>query len=494
MLIHEINELNYKEERETSEELNKKFLSFDRLGMLELPEKEFCKKAGYLFRDPTIWAYGTLKDKQNKRLTPYTFQDKVMNDKHRFVHVTAANQIGKTWSIGIIKALHHALHTNNASVMLISRSETQAKGILDEIKWMMQRAKIDFKIYEEDITNRFEYHLKSPDGTGTSVIRVFPPTPAILSFPATLIIMDETGFWESKNIGSDPITYYGQCVEPRTNATKNWPHPFMTMGQIVSITNPNGQNGLAWWLRNNEKYHNYIYSWLANPNNSLEEYKEQEKTINPIIFASTYAAKYVMASGGFISLEQYERFKSYNIPLAIPPGVIYLGGDFASEDPVSKNTDYSTLYGVMKVPNKLYPNNPRIRVVFRKEFKPRTPRERYYHEIQRIKTLPNVIIGKFAYDKVGVGDSVKTDLVNRGILRENQLEPLTYSLPNKSEVYLNFQALFLQDMIEGTDIPKLQEQILALKVEKPTGSPHIKVHHKTEGVKDDEPDALANAC
>ena len=84
--------------------------------------------------------------------------------------------------------------------------------------------------------------------------------------------------------------------------------------------------------------------------------------------------------------------------------------------------------------------------------------------------------------------------MQRGILNENQIEPLTYSLPSKSEVYLNFQQLFHQDMIEGLDIPQLQEQILALKVEQPTGSIHIKVHHKTEGIKDDEPDALANAC
>lgn len=32
-----------------------------------------------------------------------------------------------------------------------------------------------------------------------------------------------------------------------------------------------------------------------------------------------------------------------------------------------------------------------------------------------------------------------------------------------------------------------------MKVEQPIGSIHIKVHHKTEGVKDDHPDALANA-
>jgi len=417
-----------------------------------------------------------------------------MNDRHRFIHCTAANQIGKTWGAGIIKGLHHALHVNNGSVMLISRSEDQAKGILDEMKWMLNRAKVPYEPFEDEVANRFEYHIKSPDGVGVTPIRVFPPTQAILSFPASLIIMDETGFWEEKHIGSDPISYYQQCVEPRTNTTKNWKHPFLTMGQINSITNPNGQDGLAWWLYNHPDYHNYIYNWLANPNNELDEYKKKEATISPPIFASTYAAKYVMASGGFIELSQYIRFKDYNAPLVIPPGPIFLGGDLASEEPKSKNTDWNTLYGVIHVPNQLFPQHPRVRVVFRKEFPPKTPREVYYNEIDRIKKLPGVSIPKFAYDKVGVGDSVKRDLIGRGILRENQIEALTYSLENKSEVFLNLQALFQQDMIEGCAIPKLQEQLLALKVEKPTGSVHIKVHHKTEGVKDDEPDALANAC
>ena len=494
MIIHEVNETNFEEEIKKGElEVQKKFDSWDKLGKLNISIDEFKAKAAYLMRDPTIWAYATLKDKQNKQLKPYYFQDLIMNDRHRFVHVTAANQIGKTWA-EIIEGLHHAVHTNNGSVMLISRSEDQAKGILDEMKWMLRRAIIDYEPFEDEITNRFEYHIKSPDGVGVTPIRVFPPTLSILSFPATKVVLDETGFWE-KQIDMDPIEYYQQCIEPRTNTTKNWKHPFLTMGQIKSITNPNGQNGLAWWLHNQDKYHQYIYNWLANPNNSLEEYREAERALPPIRFASVYAATYLLASGGFITLDQYNRFKAYNSELVVQPGFnLYLGGDLAGEDPKSKNTDSSVLYGVIQVKNKNFPQNPRLRVVHRKSFPPGTPREEFYNEIDMLKKLPNVYIPKFAYDKPGVGDSVKRDLIDRGILTESQIEPLTYSLPSKSEVYLNFQQLFHQDMIEGCDISELQEQILALKVEQPVGSIHIKVHHKTEGVKDDEPDALANAC
>ncbi len=497
MIVQEVNEQNYQSERQKGElEIQEKFDKWDQLGLQKdiLSKKEFLTKLGKLCEDPTIWAYGTLNDKQNKKLECWYYQDKIMNDHNRFIHITAANQIGKTWSGGIIKGFHHALMVNNASVMLISRGEDQAKGILDEIKWMGERSRVRLTEFFDDVSNRTELHLPSPDGIGTSVIRVFPPTKKILSFPATLVILDETGFWE-KECELDPIEYYQQCVEPRTNQTKNWEHPFLRMGQIVSITNPNGQSGLAWNLYNDSRFHQYVYNWLACPINTYKEYKEQEQRLPPIRFASIYAATYLSASGGFITTEQYNKFAAYNSELTIKPGmVLFLGGDHASEEPKSRHTDWSTLYGVIQVPNKDFPQYPRIRVVYRRDFQPRTPKRLIYEEIEKIKKMHGVEVAGYAYDKVGVGDSVKTDLIGRGTLYEKQIEALTYSLPCKSEVYLNFQNLFRQDMIEGLDIPKLKQQILALKVEQPIGSIHIKVHHKTEGVKDDEPDALANAC
>ena len=84
---------------------------------------------------------------------------------------------------------------------------------------------------------------------------------------------------------------------------------------------------------------------------------------------------------------------------------------------------------------------------------------------------------KFAYDKVGVGDSVKNDLKKEGTLSEHQIEALTYSLPNKSEVYYTLKHLFEQRKIIVPNNPKLKEQIRGLYFEKPEGSNYIKIHH-----------------
>ena len=342
--------------------------------------------------------------------------------------------------------------------------------------------------------NRTEMQIEVRKGV-VSAVRSFPPTTTILGYPATLVIMDEDNFWEK--IGElDPVDYYDQCIEPRTNSTKNWKHPFLTMGQIVGISNQNGQQGLGWRCLDDERFKNYIYNWLAKPDNTYEEYKFHKNRLLPHRFASVYAASYVDVSGGFISNEQYTRFANYNRELKIDIGkTLYLGGDFASDDPKGKNTDWSVIYGVQQIERYEKDSKvrlPRVGLAYRKEWKPGTKITEIYAEIKRLADCGYNI--KLAYDKVGVSDKVKNDLIDRGILSSHNIEVLTYSLPNKSDVYINFATLFEQDLIEGNDIPKLRDQIFGLRVEQPLGSVHLKIHHKTSGIKDDEPDALANAC
>ena len=500
MLIERIDESNFEEKlKQGQKELDVKFENWERLGKLKnsMTLDEFNKKAGYLLRDPSIWSYATLRDKQNKRLKVYPFQDRIMNDKNRFVHIHAANQIGKTWGAGGIKGLHHAIHVNNASVMLISSKEDQAIGILDEIKWMAKRARISYDELEGEVSNRTELQLyPGKQSENVSVIRTFPPTTAILSFLSTLTIMDEDNFWEK--IGNlDPTEYYDQCIEPRSNATKNWHHPFLTMGQIIGISNPNGQQGLGWRCLKDKRFNNYIYNWLANPNNPLEEYLFHKDRLPSYRFASIYAANYEDVSGGFITGDQYQAFASYNHRMIIPrDSILFLGGDFASEDPKGKGRDWSVIYGVVQIPRTekdAKDRLPRLKVVYMKDWKPGTKTREVYEEIRGL-TNRGITIGKFAYDKVGIGDKVANDLIDRGILSRHRIEVLTYSLPNKSDVYINFQTLFEQGLIEGSDIPKLKEEIFGLKVEQPLGSVHLKIHHATASIHDDHPDALANAC
>ncbi len=501
MILDQVNESNYVEKRkESQKELDAKFNKWDSLGRLRHAHSkaDFNKVAGELWRDPTIWAYANLKDDEGNPLRLYPFQDKLINDKSRFVHVHAANQIGKTWAAAVVKGLHHLLYTDNASVMVISSKEDQSIKILDEMKWMLRRGRADYSSFLGDVDNRTEMQVELRKGI-VSTVRTFPPTTAILGYPATLVIMDEDNFWEK--IGKlEPTEFYDQCIEPRTNATKDRTHPFLTMGQIIGISNPNGKQGLGFRCLNDERFVNYIYNWLAKPTNKYEDYLAHKKRLPSYRFASIYAATYEDVEGGFITKDQYDNFASYGHRMIIPPqSTVYLGGDFASEDPKGKNRDWNVIYGIVQVKRIEKDSQdrlPRLKVVYMKEWPPGTPSRKIYEEIRRLTKL-GITIAKFAYDKVGIGDKVANDLIDRGILSRYNIEVLTYSLPNKSDVYINFQTMFEQGLIEGCDIPelnKLRDQIFGLKVEQPLGSVHLKIHHATEGIKDDHPDALANAC
>ncbi len=492
MLVEETTEQNYKEKNEE--------------GRLRVANKikKWQQEGGTgelgmtpLF-DPTLWAYQLLKDKQENPLILRGFQDKIINDRHRFIIVAAANQAGKSW-MACAKAVHHALHVNNASVLIISKSDKQAIYLLDEIKWMLKRADKGFKEVMSDIENRTEIHIQSPNRTGVSVIRCLPPTTSVLAYSATLIICDEQGFWEVKSGEKDmsDTRFFYQCVETRTNETKNWKHSYFTMGQIVVISNPNGQRGIFWHLWNTDsRFHKYRYCWLANPRNTLEEYLDAKARLPSDVFDSSYAAVFSSARGGFITLDEYNDSLRSDFKMVMPNNSesIYIGGDFAGEDTKFRDVDESVLFGVTRK-NIKGSQVPDIKVVYYKEFPKRSSKSKViYPELKRLRD--GYSIAKFGYDKMGVGDSVKNDMMDMGLFPENCIEPLTYSLPNKSEVYYNMKHLFEQRRLILPDIPKLKEQLMGLRFERTTAghmTPVIKVHHASGGIKDDYADALANA-
>jgi len=483
-VIHEITEENYIQEISSGRTTTvNKFKEIDKYKDRHLDSDGFK-----LLFDPTIWAYKFLKDKQNHPLRLRPFQDRIINDRSRFVFTAAANQIGKSWAGGV-KALHHALHVPNASVLIGSRNQTQAINFLDEIKNMMRRSGIDFEQIIDEVENRTEFHITNTDGKGVSKLISLAPTHGALGYPATLELLDEISFWEN---GPD---IYDQVFEPRTNETKNWVNTYFTMGQIFSISNPNGQQGLGWKLWKDPRYNTYRYCWLANPSNTWEEYQAAKKRLPTDKFDSIYGANFSSATGGFITQTEYNDAIKNPYEMIIPMTTLfYLGGDFAGEDTTSRDVDNTVLYGTVQTLDEQ--GRTGVKVVYWNEFPIRTKKNVTYAEIDRLNKTYQLPM--FAYDRMGVGDSVKNDLIDKRILTENQIETLTYSLPNKSEIYYNLKHLYEQRLIQHPHIPQLQEQLTGLRFTQTQaghlGRTTIKIHHAKESIHDDHPDALANAC
>ena len=118
---------------------------------------------------------------------------------------------------------------------------------------------------------------------------------------------------------------------------------------------------------------------------------------------------------------------------------IYLGADFAGEDTKSRDVDQTVLIGTTLVKEQ---EQVKVKLAYSKGFPLRTKKTAVYAEIAHFNN-----IAKFAYDKMAVGDSVKNDLSDRHIIPSYKIEALTYSLPNKSEVYYNMKHLFEQRLI-----------------------------------------------
>ncbi len=503
MLIEEISEKNFKEKiEEGNKRVELKLKKFEnQIGDVDTRTRKGIKSEEltqsvdwYKFLDPTIFAYKLLTDKQDNQLKLRGFQDKIINDKHPRILCAAANQAGKTTTV-CVKAIHHACLVPYASVLIISRSEQQSIYILDEIRWMLRRAKVPFKSVIDEVENRTEFHITNFDKKGVSVIRCLPPTQRVLAYPATLIVCDEIGFWDIE--GGNQLSFFEKVIVSRIQETQHWKPKvgelelsnYFTMGQIICVSSTNAQQGIMWHLWNESDYNHYRYCWLSNPLNTLEKYKVLKDKKPSDVFDSVYAAVFSSATGGFITGAEYtDAERDYIIQ---PNNTRFLGGDFAGEDTVSRGVDETLLFGVEHAKEEKI---MKVKVSYYKEFPLRTKKSVVY---EKIKEFEN--ISKFAYDRIGVGDSVKNDLKDRGILSEYKIEALTYSLPNKSEVYYNLKHLFEQRLLilpKGLD--KLKEQLLGLRFERTQGGhmtkPLIKIHHASEGIHDDWADALANAC
>lgn len=458
---------------------------------------ELLKADGYqkqeVLRDPTLWANTILRDEQGKKWRNWGFQDVVLNDKSRFVLVAASNQVGKTQT-AVIKALHHALHVKNASVIIGSRTEEQSIRVLDQIKGMMRRSKISFEEIVDKVDNRTELHF-SLDKINVSIIKCVPATEAALGYPASLLILDEFGFWENADY------LYEQVFEPRTNAMKDIFDPEFTMGQVFIISNPNGMgNKFHQLFKRDPRYSTYRFCWLARPLNKYEDYLAHKERLGSTQwwFDSVYAAEFSEASGGFITYKEWlDATKPYEE--GINPGLdLHLGLDKTGEDTKpSDKLDWSWLIGVhvrenegKKTVEMAYWKSwyGKDYVYYKEEGK---TGNQIYDELERLqKTCP---VSGITYDKVGVGDSVLHDLLDRQIFTESQINPQTFSLPNKTDIYNNMKSLFEKRLIRIPADSTLKEQLLGLRFER-TEAGHLKIHHASENLKDDAPDALACSC
>lgn len=281
------------------EELGKVFDDFFREYMPRLNE-DAKAMLGQLLMDDTIMAYAFLRY-QNVPIKLRYYQDAIISDPNRFIDVEGANQQGKSFLLcttAVCDLIRD--HGKNWTVVLVSRSrELNANNML-MIKQMLTSTAINF----ENESDSMSVVVRKTDTGFYNRIVCAVAGEGGLAYAANRVLMDEFEFWKEE--GKYTLEYYhDQIFLQRTNETK---------GQLIIYSNPNGKNFISENLhkrvytngpnKGKRWYHVYNFDFLANPSNTVEEFEDRKKWMNPIIFSSTMAALRTEAEGAALSDQQ----------------------------------------------------------------------------------------------------------------------------------------------------------------------------------------------
>lgn len=424
--------------------------------------------------DPTYYSYAFFRDKRNRPVSLYPYQDMILNDTHRFILFVASNQIGKSFSL-CVKSVTFALHNPGKTVLMISRTFPQSKDLLRQIRSLLQSSNLDYKFLVGDSENKTEIYFKHFDDDGKELpqsrIICVPATEAALGYAADLLLLDELAFYDNGR------EFYYQIALPRTYETK---------GQVIVFSNPNGQQGILWEMYNDPSFHVYQFNFLEKPENTIEEYEDLRKKLPREKFDSTVNAEFTSPMGGFLTYAerksiQFERDNFLPSVLTQPVSIFF---DFA------KSKDRTVrIIGQLTGPA----DRQEVFVHEMKEYPHGTP----YDEI--IEDLGNLIkqigadkIGIVGWDNTGVGRGIE-DFINKIVLLGVNCTPVEFSLENKSAMYSMFKLLVEQKRINIPYVEECDNQLSKL-VFKTSSRGYLMIHHAQESDRDDYPDSIAGLC
>jgi hypothetical protein len=465
-----------------------KFLCWDEVVANNWLEDE--KKKNYAFsllRDPTIYAYAFFRGMDGEPVRMFPFQDLILNDDSLRIIFVAANQIGKSFAL-CVKAIHFALLNPGKTVVMISKTFTQSKELLLQIKNILNQSVLDYKYSVGDFETKTEIYFKHYeeeivfDKAGNKVeslkelkqsrIICVPATEAALGYSVDLLLEDELFFYENGN------DFHFRIAQPRTYATK---------GQIIVFSNPNGQQGIGWDLFNAPEYNKYRFNYLDRAGNTVAEYEALRRSLTREQFDSTVNAEFTNPEGGFLSLEErrsIQKNRGNYLPTIIT-SPLYIFFDFA------KSRDRTVRS--IGIPIE---RSPGVDTVYVYEFK-EYPLETGYNII--VEDLKKLILDvgqqniyMVGWDNTGVGRGVE-DFINQiqeiGIM----CTPVEFSGENKSRMYTAVKFLIEQNRLDIPFVEECDKQLSKL-VFKKSARGYLMVHHMSERDRDDYPDSICGLC
>jgi len=477
---------------------NAKFAKWDKIvgdDVLTIGTPEEQAAVYELLQDYTIYAYAFLKDPRNSSnpLKLYSYQDVIINDSHKRVVFAAANQIGKSICL-CVKALIFALNNPGTTTLMTSRTETQSKDLIRQIKSFLRNSSLssetdigETETKTELYIRHFEYQtMYDADLDKTFTKKVYlkesriictPATEAALGYAVDLALEDELFFYDNGE------HFHNQILQPRTYTTK---------GQIIIFSNPNGQQGIGWRVWNDPFYHRYRFNFLDCPTNTQEEFDILCKGLTREQIDSTLLAIFTSPEGGFLTLaerEDMQEERSSILPSVITQP-IYIFFDWAK---VGDRT-----VRVIGIPNKSVRKEgdwtDQVYIYEMLEY----PAGTDYTDIidvdlkNLVKSIGPQNIAMVGWDNTGVGKGLE-DFISRIEQFGVQCMPVEFSLQNKARIYTLFKLLAENRRIKMPMVEECNKQLSMLRF-RTTARGLLQVHHENERDRDDFPDAISGLC
>jgi len=462
-----------------------KFKKWDKIveeNWLESEDEKKQLKAYEMLEDPTIFAYAFFKDKEDKPLKFYSYQDHIMNDKSKRIMFCSSNQIGKSFSLCYM-ALFHALKNPGHTVVLTSKTLLQAKDLMRQINNFKRTCTLDLDSDTAEIDNKTEIYFKHFDEEGNrlvdSRIIVTPASETLLGFSPQLLLIDEFAFYEN------PDYFYRQIALPRVYQTK---------GQIIIFSNANGAQGIYYEMWRGDVFQKYRFNFLDCPTNTKEEFDAHCKELTQAEIDSTLLSIFSDAAGTFLTLKERQAMQvlEYNQIPAVTEEPYFVFFDFAKSQDRTVRT--------VGVPYRINGSEQvGVKVYEMKEYPEKTP----YNEV--IDDLENLFlevggsqnIMSIGYDQSGVGAGIE-DFMRKYIDLGINLEPVQFSLQKKSAIYTLFKLLAERNLKgeAGIQIPKVEacnKQLSKLRFKR-SNAGHLMVHHAKESDRDDYVDSIVGLC
>lgn len=475
-----------------------KFKAWDKVvsdDVLQVGTEEEQSAVYELLQDYTIYAYAFLKDPKNTEnpLKLYAYQDIIINDNHKRIVFAAANQIGKSICL-CVKALIFALNNPGTTTLMTSRTETQSKDLIRQIKSFLRNSSLSSSTdigetetktelyikhfeYREEWDSELEKYFTKKVYLKESRIICTPATEAALGYAVDLALEDELFFYDNGEY------FHNQILQPRTYTTK---------GQIIIFSNPNGQQGIGWIVWNDPYYHRYRFNFLDCPTNTQEEFDSLSKSLTREQIDSTMLAIFTSPEGGFLTLgerKDMQEDRSSIIPSVITQP-IYIFYDWA------KSRDRTVR--IIGIPNYSVRREgdwaDQVYIYEMKEY----PAGTKYSDIidvdlkDLVKDIGPQNIAMVGWDNTGVGKGLE-DFINRIEQLGVQCMPVEFSLQNKSRIYTLFKLLAENRRIKLPTVEECNKQLSMLRF-KTTARGLLQVHHENDRDRDDFPDAIAGIC